>query len=400
MLGAPCSPCCAKLPHVGLAMNGWGPTFHSWNTASVSYWAGTFAENTLATYLANDQWTTLGYRYDSQVLGHIQRAMSPYPVFNPRIMYTRPGPVYSTVEVYRTSSVVRVRLTLRHTVYDPLLLDADRFTGLLSESDLNSQSRITTEIIFERSLDGFWESALQIGTFLFGPSDVASFSSVPQAVGGAVASADDVGTLAIIHRPQATISEAAWTKPLSFPLQVTIETAETEFSYRTPKGFPTQCNDSDTHYFYVGTGVPVQAVSSGQFSFNSGTTQRILCAIREARAIADNSLIVPGYQDPSGYGIKVAFGEGAVSQWSYKVVNEKTGEVDCGQKTLTTVDSSSFPVAGVGVHQAYWEAFSDGSEVAIPCSGRNPWNHWYPGSVFGRQKPGFNTDSTITVRMI
>jgi hypothetical protein len=393
MLGGSCSPCCAGLPHVGRALSGWGASFHGWNTVSTSYSTTLFGStwHTIESYLAENAWTVLGERYERF------RSLSPYAQFGSYSYFF--GPQWSTVDAYRTSSTMKIQVVLNHKLLRP----HPSLTGQRTAID------VTSTIVYEKPIAGFWETKLESGTFIFSASDVVSFSSVatPTALipdtSGLAALQSDVGSLAIIQRPILP-SGVAWTKPFSFPIEIVLQCVQTTYSV------PIGCSsDQNTFYFHVGTGIPVQATVDAGLCFNTNTAQVVSARIGGPTSVW---LPIPPYSDangltgkPSGTAILFLVDAGGATIWN--VPSDERGSPICAGRTLRTFGScflpglrSDLPVAGCAVHQAYWEAFSNDGSVTIPCNGRDVFGHPFPGSTFGYTQPGFNTDATFTVRMI
>jgi hypothetical protein len=269
---------------------------------------------------------------------------------------------------------------------------------------------VTSTIVYEKPLAGFWEAKLESGTFIFTASDVVSFSSVatPTALipdtSGLSAIQGDVGSLAIIQRPITPGGGVTWTKPLSFPVELVVECEETEY------GIPIGCDDDeDTFYFQAGTGVPIQAAADAGLCFNTNTVQVVSARVGGPTSIW---LPIPPFSDgngltgkPSGTAILFLVDAGGATRWVLR--SDERGGVSCTGRTLRTNGScflpgfrGILPAAGCAIHQSYWEAFSSDGSVTIPCAGRDVFSHPFPGSTFGGEVAGFNTDSTITVRMI
>ena len=236
MLGGSCSPCCSQpAAHIGLAMNGWGPSFHCWNTCSQL--------RGLSTDFPDNSWVEITPSGSSSN-GTIQGQP---PFYRPGVQNLSFGssPRWCRTRVRFTSTSVEVELRMRQ------------------EIQTSSASAAETTIVFQKLRASFWEDKTAPGVYVFTKPDAVSFTreSTPGWTSLSV-SENDIGSFAVVLLAGSG-SGPVYTKPWGFPARVQIQ------SVTSASGSFSQ------EYFFAGNNTPIDFSSAGTLCFNNGTLDMI-----------------------------------------------------------------------------------------------------------------------------
>lgn len=350
MLGSSCSPCCAQpAAHIGLAMSGWGPSFHCWNTCSQL--------RILSTDFPDNSWVEITPSGSSSA-GTIQ-GQPPFYLPHVSNIYSGSSPRWCRTRVRFTSAAVEVELRMRQEI-------------AISDGQMLFSARAAeTTIVFQKSRASFWEDKTAPGVYVFAKPDVVSFTreSTPQWTSLSV-SENDTGSFAVVLLAGSG-SGPVYTKPWGFPARVQIQ------SVTSASGSFSQ------EYFFAGNNTPIDFSSAKTLCFNDSTLNVI-------------SVQAATFWSGTTTGPFIAFVFYGFASTSQNKCSQLSAEI----------------VAGCFITPVFWEAFSANGTISIPNQGqpKNEGNNKYGplwkfpgfGGMFSQSNSWCltncsNIDSIITV---